>query len=326
MPPAPTRGRRSSTEVARRPRAPLVAQAALLGLPVAAVGERVAGEAGGRRRRSRRRAGPVGRSRPGPAPSPARRRSSWICRRCGPGRCAPGCWPPRGREVVKVESVTRPDGARRGPGAVLRPAPQRAAGGGARPVVRRRDADALRDLLGAADVVIEASRPRALAQLGLAPDDLGPDGPGLWLSITGHGRSGTGADRVAFGDDAAAAGGLVAWIVVGSRVRRRRPGRPADRVGGRGRGSQSPVGGRPPLAGRPGAGRRRLLGRRRGPSSRRPSLDGGPRPAGPTPGSATSGPRSGPRRRHRGRPGVPPPPLTAWLPAEILWMTVSGGP
>ncbi len=76
----------------------------------------------------------------------------------------------------------------------------------------RRD---LRDLLAAADVVIEASRPRALAQLGLGPDDLGPDGPGLWVSITGHGRSGPGADRVAFGDDAAAAGGLVAWTARG---------------------------------------------------------------------------------------------------------------
>ena len=33
----------------------------------------------------------------------------------------------------------------------------------------------------------------------------------MWLSITGHGRRGTGGDRVAFGDDAAIAGGLAAW-------------------------------------------------------------------------------------------------------------------
>jgi hypothetical protein len=33
-------------------------------------------------------------------------------------------------------------------------------------------------------------------------------GPRVWLSITGYGRH---SNRVAFGDDAAAAGGLVAW-------------------------------------------------------------------------------------------------------------------
>jgi hypothetical protein len=32
----------------------------------------------------------------------------------------------------------------------------------------------------------------------------------VWVSITGHGRSGAAASRVGFGDDAAVAGGLVA--------------------------------------------------------------------------------------------------------------------
>ena len=36
-------------------------------------------------------------------------------------------------------------------------------------------------------------------------------GPQVWVSITGYGRSGEDANRVAFGDDAAAAGGLVTW-------------------------------------------------------------------------------------------------------------------
>ena len=36
-------------------------------------------------------------------------------------------------------------------------------------------------------------------------------GPQVWVSITGHGRSGEAANRVAFGDDAAAGGGLVVW-------------------------------------------------------------------------------------------------------------------
>ena len=33
----------------------------------------------------------------------------------------------------------------------------------------------------------------------------------MWVSITGYGRAGVSADRVAFGDDAGAAGGLVVW-------------------------------------------------------------------------------------------------------------------
>ena len=66
-------------------------------------------------------------------------------------------------------------------------------------------------LLDTADVVIEASRPRALQQLGLGPEDR-PERPGrVWLSITGHGRSAPGRDWVAFGDDAAVAAGVVGW-------------------------------------------------------------------------------------------------------------------
>ena len=64
-------------------------------------------------------------------------------------------------------------------------------------------------LIDAADVVIEASRPRALEQLGLGPDNRPPRPGRVWLSITGHGRSWPGRDWVAFGDDAAVAGGLV---------------------------------------------------------------------------------------------------------------------
>ena len=78
-----------------------------------------------------------------------------------------------------------------------------------------RDHDGVRilhDLLRRADVVIEASRPRALAQLGLdGPDLVRAGGPQVWVSITGYGRAGEAANRVAFGDDAAAAGGLVVW-------------------------------------------------------------------------------------------------------------------
>jgi crotonobetainyl-CoA:carnitine CoA-transferase CaiB-like acyl-CoA transferase len=69
--------------------------------------------------------------------------------------------------------------------------------------------DDLRPLLEAADVVIEGSRPAALIRRGLGPEQVrGRDGR-IWLRITGYGTEGECADRVAFGDDAAVAGGLV---------------------------------------------------------------------------------------------------------------------
>ena len=70
-------------------------------------------------------------------------------------------------------------------------------------------------LLATADVVIEASRPRALQQLGLDADRLTSTGPQVWVSITGHGRAEPGAGWVGFGDDAAVAGGLVACDAAG---------------------------------------------------------------------------------------------------------------
>lgn len=114
-----------------------------------------------------------------------------------------------GLRVVKVESIRRPDGARSGPAAFFD-----LLHGGHDSVAVNFDAEggraALRRLVSAADVVIEASRPRALAGLGVAHEDLAAAGwRGTWLSITGHGRNGPAADRVAFGDDAAVAGGLV---------------------------------------------------------------------------------------------------------------------
>jgi CoA-transferase family III len=74
--------------------------------------------------------------------------------------------------------------------------------------------DDLRPLLEAADVVIEGSRPAALARRGLGPEQV-PGRPGrVWLRVTGYGTEGERAQRVAFGDDAAVAGGLVGDGVV----------------------------------------------------------------------------------------------------------------
>jgi hypothetical protein len=112
-----------------------------------------------------------------------------------------------GARVVKVESVARPDGARQREDGFfdLLNAGKRSVALDLRTDPGRRD---LARLLAAADVVVEAARPRALEQLGLIAADLvgAATGPRLWVSITGHGRS---SRRVAFGDDAAVAGGLV---------------------------------------------------------------------------------------------------------------------
>ncbi|NKQ51472.1 hypothetical protein HFP15_01090 [Amycolatopsis sp. K13G38] len=116
-----------------------------------------------------------------------------------------------GARVIKVESVTRPDGARRGPrefydllhagheSVVLDFA---AAQGRA----------ALAGLLDAADVVIEGSRPRALRQLGIDADEvLSRARDKVWIGITAYGRTGPWANVPGFGDDAALAAGLLAF-------------------------------------------------------------------------------------------------------------------
>jgi crotonobetainyl-CoA:carnitine CoA-transferase CaiB-like acyl-CoA transferase len=113
-----------------------------------------------------------------------------------------------GAHVVKVETPDRPDGARAGARAFYDwlHAGHRSMLADFRTESGRA---ALAALLAAADVVVEASRPRALANLGLAPEMIPHRDGQVWLSITGYGREEP--DRVAFGDDAAVAGGLVGW-------------------------------------------------------------------------------------------------------------------
>ena len=70
----------------------------------------------------------------------------------------------------------------------------------------------MRRVVGAADVVLTSSRARAIEQLGLDPELSVRSGrTRVWLSISGYGSGGRDAERVAFGDDAAVAGGLVSW-------------------------------------------------------------------------------------------------------------------
>jgi len=113
-----------------------------------------------------------------------------------------------GADVIKVESTQRPDGARYGNADFF----DLLHGGHRAVAYDLSGADGqgkLLDLILAADVVIEASRPRALEQLGVRAQSVVEAGV-TWVSITAYGRSGANGLRVGFGDDVAAGAGLVA--------------------------------------------------------------------------------------------------------------------
>ena len=107
-----------------------------------------------------------------------------------------------GARVIKVESVARPDAARRGSAEYFE-----LLNGSKEHLVLDlpREIGRLRELMGSADLVVESSRPRALRQWGLAAEEVVTEGT-VWLSITARGRD---SDSVGFGDDVAACAGLV---------------------------------------------------------------------------------------------------------------------
>jgi crotonobetainyl-CoA:carnitine CoA-transferase CaiB-like acyl-CoA transferase len=110
-----------------------------------------------------------------------------------------------GAHVIKVESTGRPDGSRAGQPAFF----ERMNAGSEHVALDFASDDGrrqLRGLLTAADVVLEASRPRALRQLGIDASEAVRAGT-VWLSITARGRD---SDWVGFGDDVAAGAGLLA--------------------------------------------------------------------------------------------------------------------
>ena len=175
----------------------LVVTGAELGLAVAALGEAV-----GDRRPVLATAGARAGRRPALADAVVVDLSSlWAGPLCGHILTAAGA------RVIKVESSGRPDAARSGPPAFfdLLHAGQQSVTLDLSTTAGRR---ALAGLVARADIVIEASRPRALAQLGVDAAAEVAARPVVWVSITGHGRRA--ALRTAFGDDAAVAGGLVA--------------------------------------------------------------------------------------------------------------------
>lgn len=113
-----------------------------------------------------------------------------------------------GADVCKLESAERPDTT-----ALSAPALDRRLNGAkAKRQVSFRTAEglaALRDAAAACDVLITNTRACALEALGLSREAMFELNPNLvWVAITGHGWE---SDRIAFGDDAAVAGGLVDW-------------------------------------------------------------------------------------------------------------------
>jgi crotonobetainyl-CoA:carnitine CoA-transferase CaiB-like acyl-CoA transferase len=105
-----------------------------------------------------------------------------------------------GCRVIKVEDPRRPDSSRTGPRQFF----DLLHGGKESVAVPVADGGPFPSLVAGADVVIEASRPRALEQLGIQPG-----ATQAWISITGYGRTGPWRNHSALGDDAAAAAGLV---------------------------------------------------------------------------------------------------------------------
>jgi hypothetical protein len=183
----------------------LIAGAVLLGLPAGRVGELVCDTLD---------APSVRIARGDPRPRPDLRvvdlSALWAGPMCG------GILAAMGASVVKIESSRRPD-------PTLESMPKFfSCLNGLKEHLRfdltEVDGQAqLREAVTAADVLITSARPRAFASLGLSPETIFAANPGLtWVAITGYGCTGEAASRVAFGDDAAAAGGLVRWLPDGT--------------------------------------------------------------------------------------------------------------
>jgi CoA-transferase family III len=112
-----------------------------------------------------------------------------------------------GAQVTRLNNPARPD-----PSAQSTPLLHARLNGQKAEVEAVLTADWLAEQLARTDVVVTSARPLALARLGLDEGvfDRHPDL--LWVAITAHGWTGEAARRVGFGDDCAAAGGLVAWV------------------------------------------------------------------------------------------------------------------
>ncbi len=176
----------------RQPTASLLQQAILLGMPVAVVGEAVL--------ESQR---PPDRMSPNATPKVTANAarvldlsSLWAGPYCG------ALLSEAGMQVTKVESLSRADPMR----SELR------LNGAKRHKSLSLSDPALTQMIAESEMLLTSARPHALARLGLTEARLFELNPILiWVAITAYGWTGNNAMRVGFGDDCAAAGGLVAW-------------------------------------------------------------------------------------------------------------------
>ena len=119
-----------------------------------------------------------------------------------------------GAEVIKVESSKRLDGARRDKSDDQGEKEfYDLMNGGKKSFIcdftTQEGREQLLQLIECADIVIEASRPRALRQLGIHAETLLAKKPGkVWLSITAYGRGPATENIIGFGDDIGVAAGL----------------------------------------------------------------------------------------------------------------------
>jgi len=113
-----------------------------------------------------------------------------------------------GADVIKIENAGRPDlfrGSDPRTFAAINQGKDSADLELTDPIQR----DHLIEMIRKADIVIEASRPRALRHLGIDADALVREVPGLvWLTVTGHGATGEAANWIGVGNDCAVAGGV----------------------------------------------------------------------------------------------------------------------
>lgn len=171
----------------------LIAQATLLGLPVAALGEAeplvpfMARAAGQTKLLADRVVVDLS--------------ALWAGPLCG------GLLAQMGMDVTKIEDPLRPD-----PTPIATPEHDRRLNGSKQRLSLAMTDPTLLDRVAQADIVITSARPHALERLGLEPEAVFARNPDLiWVAITAHGFSGPAAMRVGFGDDCAVAGGLVEW-------------------------------------------------------------------------------------------------------------------
>jgi crotonobetainyl-CoA:carnitine CoA-transferase CaiB-like acyl-CoA transferase len=169
----------------------IIERAGLLDIPVAVLGEAAAAPA------RIRQTGPRSSTRGLAGLLVADLSSMWAGPLCGHLLAGAGA------TVVKVESPRRPDGTRGGDSAFFNWMNGEKL---SYCVDFDRQVDELRELLAVSDIVIEGSRPAALARRRLGPDDVAPRAGRIWLRINGYDEQ---SGRPAFGDDAAVAGGLV---------------------------------------------------------------------------------------------------------------------